>query len=268
MIVDFCAYLGEWPTYELRYRDAAGLLRLMDRCAIDAACVSLAGGMFRYDAREANESLCRLAENHADRLWLIGTVNPLVPTWREDVQYGIERLGLAGFRIHPTYHGYKLTAPSVLELADILAGVKRPLFIALYVDEERFQHPAIRVPEVRISEICALVSRVPDTTVVLNGVKTTQIQELFRNNESLGSVYMDINAMDQDYRGLRTLVETYGVERLVFGSQMPFLYPEAALMVTEYSGLPDMEIEAILSGNWRTSMVLSVLQDLGGTRSA
>jgi predicted TIM-barrel fold metal-dependent hydrolase len=264
MIVDFCAYLGEWPTYELRYRDADGLLRLMDRYAIDAACVSLAGGMFRYDAREANESLCQLAKGHRDRLWLIGTVNPLVPTWREDVQYGVERLGLAGYRIHPTYQGYELTAPSVLELANMLSGVKRPLFIALYVDEERFQHPAIRVPEVHISEIGAFVSQVPDTTIVLNGVTTSQVPELFRINEALDCVYLDIDAMDTDFEGLRTLVERYGVERLVYGSQMPFLYPEAALMVAEYSGLPDKEIEAILSGNWSTSLVLSGLQDKGG----
>ena len=47
MIVDWCAYVGEWPTYELRYRDAAGLLNLMDCCGVDAACVSLAGGMFQ-----------------------------------------------------------------------------------------------------------------------------------------------------------------------------------------------------------------------------
>ena len=259
MIVDFCAYLGEWPTYELSYRDADGLLHLMDRCAIDAACVSLAGGMFRYDAREANECLCQLTEGHRDRLWPVGSVNPSVPTWCEDVRDGIERLGMSAYRIHPTYHGYELTAPAVLDLADILAGANRPLFIALCVDEERFQHPAIRVPEVSVSEIGAFVSRVPDTTIVLNGVKTSQVQELFWTSDVLDLVYLDIDALDQDFRGLRTVVEKYGVERLVYGSQMPFLYPEAALMVAEYSGLPDKDIEAILSGNWWASPVLSVL---------
>jgi len=260
MIVDFCVYIGDWPTYELPYRDADGLLHLMDRCAIDMACVSLAGGMFRYDARDANECLCRLAQGHTDRLRLIGTVNPLVPTWREDVQDGIERLGLAGYRIHPTYHGYELAAPPVLELAKLLAGVNRPLFIALAVDEERFQHPAIRVSEVDVGEIATFTSRVPDTTLVLNGFKTAQVHELFEMGEALDRVVLDINAMDQDFEGLRTLVERYGVERLVYGSQMPFLYPEAALMVAGYSGLPEKEIEAILSGNWRSSLVLSGLQ--------
>lgn len=256
MIVDFCAYLGDWPTYELRYRDAKGLLKLMDRCAIDAACVSLAGGMFRYDAREANERLCQRVAGHRDRLWPIGTVNPSVPTWREDVQDGIERQQLAGFRIHPTYQMYGLTAPPVLALAAMLSAAARPLFVALYVDEERFQHPAIRVPDVGLSEVGALIAQAPDTTLVLNGLKTSHALELFQAGAVRDGVYLDIDAMDQDYDGLRSLAQRYGKERLVYGSQMPFLYPEAALMVVEHSGLPDEDTEAILSHNWQASSVL------------
>ena len=106
MIVDYCAYLGDWPTYELPHRTAGGLLSLMDRCGIGAAFVSLAGGMFRFDTREANAQLARAVEGHRDRLLPVGTLDPTVPVWREDVDDGLNRLGLAGFRLHPTYHGY------------------------------------------------------------------------------------------------------------------------------------------------------------------
>ena len=82
MIVDFCAYLGDWPAYELPHRTAGGLLSLMDRCGIGAAFVSLAGGMFRFDTREANEQLARAVEDHRDRLWPVGTLDPTVPVWR------------------------------------------------------------------------------------------------------------------------------------------------------------------------------------------
>jgi predicted TIM-barrel fold metal-dependent hydrolase len=260
MNVDFCAYLGEWPTYELRYRDAGGLLHLMDRCAIDAACVSLAGGMFRYDAHEANERLYQEITGHRDRLWPIGTVDPTIPTWREDLGDGLERLGLAGYRIHPAYHGYSLDVPAAFELAAALASARRPLFIALYVDEERFQHPAIRVPEVQIDEVCELIARAPDTTFVLNGLKTLHAVQLFESGVALDRVYLDVDAMDQDFEGLYALGTQYGVRRLVYGSQMPFLYPEAALMVVEHSGLPDADIEAILARNWQSSPVLAGLQ--------
>jgi predicted TIM-barrel fold metal-dependent hydrolase len=257
MIVDGCAYLGDWPTYELRYRDAAGLLRLMDRTGIDAACVSLAGGMFFYDARQANERLVREIEDRRDRLWPVGTLDLTVPTWREDLEDGLGRLGLAGYRLHPAYHGYAPDAPEAVALAEQLALAGRPLFLALYVDEERFQHAAIRVPEVTVAQITSLIERAPQTTIVLNGLRTAQARQLFEAKIDLGRVYLDVNAMDQDFEGLLSLVRDHGIERLIFGSQIPFLYPEAARMVVEYSGLSEREIEAILEGNWRASPVLA-----------
>ena len=290
MIVDFCAYLGDWPTYELPYRTADGLLSLMDRCGVGAACVSLAGGMFAFDAREANERLVQAIAPHRNRLWPIGTLDPTVPTWREDLEDGLERLDLAGFRLHPTYQGYPLDSPDVLDLAGRLTDAGRPLFVALYVDEERFQHPAIRVPDVPIAEIVRLIRQAPATTIVLNSLKVEHALPLLEAELSLQKapaavpgcgnrpeggpqsrlfsgeaelhldrVYLDINAMDMPFDGLRSLAETHGVDRLVFGSQMPFLYPEAALMVVEHSGLASVEIEAILERNWQASPVLAGL---------
>ena len=259
MIVDFCVYVGDWPTYELPYRTADGLLFLMDRCGIGAACVSLAGGMFAFDSREANERLAKAIDGHRDRLWPIGTLDPTVPTWREDLADGLARLNLAGFRLHPTYHGYSFDAPEVLDLAAVLADAGRPLFVALHVDEERFQHPAIRVPDVPMAGILRLICQAPATTIVLNNLKVEHALSLLEAELPLNRVYLDINYMDTPFDGLKVLVETNGVDRLVFGSQLPFLYPEAALMVMEHSGLSEAEIEAILEYNWKASPVLAGL---------
>jgi uncharacterized protein len=262
MIVDFCAYLGDWPTYQLPYRTADGLISLMDRCGIDAACVSLAGGMFRFDAREANEELTGAIAAHRDRLWPIGTLDPTIPTWEEDLDDGLDRLGLAGFRLHPTYHGYALGAPDVVRLATELAGARRPLFVALQVDEERYQHPAIRVPNVPIAEIAELIRQAPHTTLVLNNLKVEHALSLLgtgldQNRVSQNRVFMDVNAMDMPFDALRSLVEAQGAGRLVFGSQMPFLYPEAALMLVAHAGLSIEEREAILERNWQLNPVLA-----------
>ena len=114
----------------------------------------------------------------------------------------------------------------------------------------------VRVQDVPVSDIAAFVRSAPHTTIVLNGCKTTHAAELLASNTSLDQVYMDVNAMDQDFEGLQALVAQFGLERLVYGSQMPFLYPEAALIVVEHAGLEDVDVEAILAYNWRTSPVL------------
>jgi hypothetical protein len=63
--------------------------------------------------------------------------------------------------------------------------------------------------------------------------------------------------MDMPFDGLRSLVRAHGASRLVYGSQMPFLYPEAALMVVRCAGLSSEATLAIMEGNWPASPVLS-----------
>ena len=153
----------------------------------------------------------------------------------------------------------RLDAPEVAEVAAVLAGAGRPLFVALQVDEVRFQHPAIRVPEVTVDDMVRLIRQAPSTTLVLNNLKVEHALPLMESGVDLSRVYLDTNAMDMPFDGLRTLVGAHGASRLVFGSQIPFLYPEAALMAVEQSGLRPDEIEGILHGNWQADPVLAKL---------
>lgn len=265
MIIDFCAYLGNWPLYQLPASDGPALIRVMDRCGIGAAFVALAEGPLLLNPGEANERLVHMVAAHRDRLWPVGTVDLNTPFWREDVAVGIDRQKLAGFRLHPTYHSYALDSAEVLMLATILAEYQRPLFIAAFIDEERFQHPAMRVPPIRISELTALIRRAPHTTFVLNNLAVAEAITLFNAPElSLNNVFIDVNAMDKPFNGLAQLAADYGTERLVFGSQIPFLYPEATLALVQTCGIDQAEVEAILAQNYCTNETINSLCSKSG----
>jgi predicted TIM-barrel fold metal-dependent hydrolase len=254
MIVDFCAYLGHWPLYQLPVSQAPELIRVMDRCGIDLAFVSLAEGAFLLDPREANERIAGLVSNHLDRLLPVGTVDLNAPQWRAELDDALERLKLAGFRLYPTYHHYPLDTEEVIVLATVLAEYRRPLFLAAFIDEERFQHPAIRVPKVRAVDLVHLIRHAPQTTIVLNNLEFEEVLMVLEEpGLSLDNVFIDTNALDKPFNGLSQLVERQGSQRLVFGSQVPFLYPEATLALIQAAGLPSKDIKAILEQNWRTS---------------
>jgi len=70
------------------------------------------------------------------------------------------------------------------------------------------------------------------------------------------NVFLDINAMDNPYDGLTALVRSQGSSRLVYGSQLPFLYPESALALVQQSSLAEADQQAILELNWRCSEAL------------
>ncbi len=256
MIGDFCTYLGDWPPYPLTHNDAPGLLRLLDRCGIAFAFVSGLDGLFAYQAGEANARLAEMVAGHERRLRPVGALNPTRPTWRADLADGCERFGLAGFRLHPAYHGYRLDSPEAVEVAQALGELGLPLFIATYVDEERFQHPALKAPAVPVAQILALLQAAPATTVVINNLAPEEAAWLEEQGAPLADVWFDINTMDKPGDGLATLVARCGAGRLLFGSQAPFLYPEAALALALAGGLSDADSQAVLHGNWQRSAVL------------
>lgn len=260
MIVDLHAYLGNWLPYRLAVNDAAGLIRLMDRHGIECAFVSNSEGMFAFDPASANQDLAHWVTNYRARLFPVGAINLALANWRADALDGIARLRLAGIRLHPTYHGYALDSDQVIALAELLAERGVPLFLATFVDEERFQHPAMRAPAISIANLIQLIRRVPRTTIVLNNLFPEEAELLLLESDlSIENVVMDITAMDKPFNGLQRILTRFGNAHLVYGSQMPFLYPEATLALVRANGFPAADVNAILENNWRKNPTLARL---------
>jgi hypothetical protein len=126
------------------------------------------------------------------------------------------------------------------------------LFLATFIDEERFQHPAIHAQAIPISNIVHLVRCAPHTTLVLNNLFPEEVETILKEpGLALDHVTMDVTAMDKPFDGLLRIVRDLGSRHLLYGSQMPFLYPEAALALVRANGLAEDDVRAILEGNWR-----------------
>jgi predicted TIM-barrel fold metal-dependent hydrolase len=256
MIVDFCAYLGSWPPYPLSHDDASGLLALMDRCGIEHAFVSALEGALAYNAGETNDLLAQRVEAHRRRLRPVGTLNPALPIWRHDLAAAALDRGIAGFRLQPAYHGYDLGGSPAGEAARAVGEMGLPLFVASFLDEERFQHPALRVPALTVASLAALVRSAPATTIVINNLAPEDALALCESGAPLEHVWLDIGNMDKPASGLAEVAARFGTSRLLFGSQAPFLYPEAILTLALTAELGAGVAGQILEENWRASPVL------------
>ena len=250
MIIDFCAYLGTWPLYPLPIRDAATLVERMDRCGIAVAFVSNVEGLLLLDPQEANERLVRMVEGHRNRLLPVGTANPTLGSCQADVREAVERWNLAGFRLSPNYHGYAFDSDVAVGLANLLAEYQRPLFVAASVDEERFQHPALRVSPVPVASMVELIRHAPRTVIVLNNLFVEEALSILQQpGLPLDNVLMDVTAMDKPFDGLAQVLRHSGSAHLVYGSQAPFLYPEATLALIQENRFAETDVRAILAGN-------------------
>lgn len=232
MIIDMNAYLGHFAFRRLRHNTAADLLKLMDAKGIDKAVVSSADAITYRNTQPANEALAAEVEPHRDRLIPFGVVNPTYAGWRDDLKACCETLGMKGLRLYPGWHNYKLADSSCHELITEAAARSLIVSIPMRVEDARDRSWLVDVPDVAPAEVAALVKAFPNARfVLLNGLGFAGAP-LGRQGADLPANYLiEISRIDPVLANeLGRLIANLGADRVVFGTGMPFNYPDPALL--------------------------------------
>jgi predicted TIM-barrel fold metal-dependent hydrolase len=235
MIIDVNAYLGHFAFRRLRHHTAADLLRLMDSKRIDQAVVSSAGAITYRNPQAGNEELAAEVAHHRDRLIPYAVINPFYAGWRDDLKICREQFGMSGLRLYPKWHNYGLSAPHCLDLIHLATERAMVVSIPIRVEDVRQRSWLLDVPEIPLTEIVSLVQSCPTARfVLLNGLQFVSTP-LGRKGNGLPSNYViEISRMDSLLANeIGQLLANLGAERLVFGTGMPFNYPDPALLKLE-----------------------------------
>jgi uncharacterized protein len=207
--------------------------------------------VFHKDIAAANARLVEDCRKYGPGLLRpFGSVNPQLPDWREDLRRCIEEHGMPGIRLHPNYHGYKLDDPAFRELLSLAASKALIVQLALSMEDERTQHPLMRVPPVDPSPLAEAAAAEPRLKlVVLNCYPQLQPEKL-RASSSGGKVYFDL-AMVERVGGVARLAELVTWPRVLFGSHYPFFYFESALLKLQETGMTQVQTKMVCEGNAR-----------------
>jgi predicted TIM-barrel fold metal-dependent hydrolase len=252
MIIDINAYLGHFAFRALRHNTASGLLGLMDSKKIDKAVVSSAGAITYRNTQVGNEEVAAEVGRHRDRLIPFAVINPSYAGWRDDLETCHEVLGMRGLRLYPGWHRYSLSDPCCLDL--VHAATERRMVVSVPVrgEDVRQRSWLVDVPEVPLAELAALVSACPKARFVfLNGLQFVN-SPLGRKGGDLPANYLiEISRMESVLADeIKQLVANLGAERLVFGTGMPFHYPDPALLKMEVLAATEAEKEKLF---WRNA---------------
>jgi predicted TIM-barrel fold metal-dependent hydrolase len=173
-----------------------------------------------------------------------------LPDWEEDLRRCHEDHKMPGIRLHPNYQGYKLDDPVFARLLDLAA--ERGLLVQLVVtmEDERTQHPLMRVPHVDVAPLLALLGSRSKLRIILLNWSRGVSSSLAAKLSVAGQVYFDI-ATVEGVGGVSNLLKQVPAERVVFGSYAPFFYFESALLKLKESVLSDAQAKAIRTGNAR-----------------
>jgi predicted TIM-barrel fold metal-dependent hydrolase len=245
MIIDVNAYLGHFAFRRLRHNTAASLLALMDSKGIDKAVVSSASAITYRNAQAGNEEVDAETRGHRDRLIPFAVINPFYAGWQDDLKMCHEQLGMTGLRLYPKWHNYGFSDPCCRELVN--AATERGMIISIpvRVEDNRERSWLLNIPDVPLEEIVELVKAHSKARfILLNGIGFTGCP-LGRKNNSLPSNYaIELSRLSAVLANeIGQLVANLGAERVMFGTGMPFNYPDPALVKLEVldAGEPDKE---------------------------
>jgi predicted TIM-barrel fold metal-dependent hydrolase len=277
VIVDTNVYLSRWPFRRLRGDDPAQLTSLLGERGATQAWAGSFDGILHKDIGSVNSRLAADCGNYG-RGFLVpfGTVNPSLPDWKDDLRRCQEDHSMPGIRLHPNYHGYDLKDPIFAELLDAAAARGLIVQIAWCMEDQRTQHPLLRVPNVDLAPLLELVRRIPRLRLVVLNWRTVlagdarmaadagSVQKLWspcagsqsltpdlaRQLADAGEVYFDF-AMLEGPGGVERLSRAVPGKRVIFGSYFPFYCFESAVLKVRESVLTTEERQAVLAGNAR-----------------
>ncbi|NQT52776.1 amidohydrolase family protein [bacterium] len=247
MLIDVNAYLGHFAFRPLRHNNAAGLLKLMDRAGIDKAVVSSASAITYRNTQAGNEEVHAEVAPHRDRLIPFAVINPSYAGWQDDLRTCREDFGMSGLRLYPTWHNYALRDRCCLDLVGATTERGMLVSIPIRAEDYRQRHWLADAPDVPLDDIATLVRACPQARFILvNGIGFVR-SPLGQKDSGLPPNYCigisRLSAVLGDEIG--QLIAHLGAERIVFGTGMPFKYPDPALVKLEVLDASDEQKEAI-----------------------
>ncbi|MDF1746118.1 MAG: amidohydrolase family protein [Gimesia sp.] len=244
--IDTNISLFSWPFRRLPLDNTQKLVHKLRSLGIAQAWAGSFEGILQRNIAAVNLRLADECKGFPE-LVPIGSINPTLPNWENDLQRCSEIHNMPAIRLHPNYHGYTLEDPRLVQLLKQATLKGCFVQIASALEDVRTQHSKLQVPDVDLTTLPALMKSVPGARVqILNARPRPDLLKKLANTPGIFFDTARIEATD----GVPTLMQHLPPERVMLGTHAPFLIPEAALLrVHESSKLDTTSLQSLLSKN-------------------
>lgn len=249
-LIDCNVTLGPWPFRELPGVAHRTLVERMKQRGVTQAFAGSTAGIFQRDLFAANKSLHDTCTRQSEGIFLpAGSINPIHPGWKAELQRCVSDHGMKIIRLHPNYHGYTLADPSFRDLLEAATAHRLLVQITAQIEDERTQHPLVKMKPVDLRPLPAALQRVSGARVMVLNASRAMSMTALQNCP----VWIDF-AMLEGVGGVENLLRDWPLEKLVFGSHAPFFYWESARLKLQESDLSAKQLAAITHENARRSL--------------
>ena len=243
LIIDAHTHMGPWFNFHIPEDGSAGsMVHIMDLMGFDTAIVSpnIAIGP---DYKKGNRDVAAAAAEFPRRVVPFITVNPNYgrQEMEEEIAYWEKETGIIAFKLHPGCHVYKASGPDYFPVYEYAQEHGLPILSHSWAGD------AMGGP----SFLSDVAGQFPDAAFIVahsaNGWQMVEsgAEEVARRE----NVYLDLAGSGLIYGCIEEMVSKVGAERVLFGTDMPFIDPRPGFGRLLMSRLSDDEKRLILGLN-------------------
>lgn len=242
-VFDCHGHFGSWLDFPVYQNSAAGMVSVMDRIGIDRLAISSLDACY-CDSRRGNHETYAVAAAHPTRFDAYTVINPNFPDLIEEElarRPNPSRRPL--IKLHPYLHRYPVTGPNFRNLWEF---ANRTSAVVL-------SHTWESDPTCGPLMFETVARQYPGARLILghSGVTRKGYEQAIQVAREAENLYLDTTG-SQSHEGIvEHCVKQVGVERVLFGSDLPFLEAAMGIGRIAFALLPDSQKEAILGLNFK-----------------
>jgi len=241
--IDAHAHLGDYGPMHVPRSAPDDLVRRLDALGVERLLVAQ-NAAFCSDYREGNRLSAQASERHAGRLFFYAVVNPNYPgETGDELDHFAAKRGFVGLKLHAAVHEHPLEGPGYEAAWKFAERRACPVLI-------HYWDPSAHCGPGNLKEVA---TRHPDVRIIVAhlggfGTKYRELPGLAARHPNL---WFDTCCSRSSRGTIPWLVKNGLGQRLLYGSDMPFIDPGAQLGKVLYADIPEEVRAAILGGNAR-----------------
>ncbi|HEY3556291.1 MAG TPA: amidohydrolase family protein [Kribbella sp.] len=241
-VIDVHAHLGPYSLFFIPASDAATMVAVMDATGTEVTVLA-ANRAIQQDAHLGNTQSLAAVDAYPDRIAAYAVINP----W-QDPERELERLAgderFVGIKVHPSLHRYPVTGARYAAVWKFAESTGCPVL----------SHSEHRSPYDAPSIFQDVAERYPGTSVVLGhaGITPPGVDEAIEAAVRYPSLWLEVCGSHMTGPLIRSMVDQVGSDRVLFGSDFPFIDQRMSLGRVVCAPLTQSQRQDVLSGNART----------------
>jgi predicted TIM-barrel fold metal-dependent hydrolase len=239
LVIDAHTHMGFFRAFHIPYNDADGMIAAMDSLGIDV-CVTAAHAGISSDYEWGNDEVMAAADRHPERILAYCCINPNYPAAVVDeLERCFRHPAVRGVKLHPELHGnYPLDGPAYAPVWEFAEANRIPVLSHSY-----FAGDAVEM-------FGRMAARYPSVPVIVGHAGIDQgIDRAVRLALDHPNVWLDLTGPVAINGLVEVLVQRVGADRLLFGTDMPFMNGALQLGSLLYARIPRDDMELIVGGN-------------------